>query len=212
MNDTHATVPARGRWAPLSPRQTAQLLAGADFPWWIAGGYAIELAVGEPYREHGDLDVLVLHRDQDKVRRFFGGWDLFMADPPGAGILRPWPPGGVLPARVHDVWCRRAPDEPWSIQLMFDEAEDEEWVSRRDAQVRRPLTQLGGATSTGVPYLSPEVQLFYKAKNVREKDQLDFDWILPHLDAGQQAWLVGALELVLPGHDWLGRLRRSGRR
>ncbi|MFF9644180.1 nucleotidyltransferase domain-containing protein [Kitasatospora aureofaciens] len=73
MNDTHATVPARGRWPPLSSRQAAQLLAGADSPWWIAGGYAIELAVGKPYHEHGDLDVLLLHRDQDKVRRFFGG-------------------------------------------------------------------------------------------------------------------------------------------
>ncbi|WP_418909921.1 nucleotidyltransferase domain-containing protein [Kitasatospora phosalacinea] len=212
MIDENATVPAQGPWAPLAPHEVARLLAGADFPWWIASGYAIELAVGEPYREHGDLDVLVLHRDQQEVRRFFDGWDLFMADPPGAGLLRPWPPGEILPARVHDVWCRRAPDEPWSIQLMFDEADGEEWVSRRDARVRRPLAQLGRVTSAGVAYLSPEVQLFYKAKNVREKDQLDFDRMLPRLDADQRAWLMGALKLVLPGHAWLGRLRQWGRR
>uniref|UniRef100_A0AB33JUW1 Uncharacterized protein n=1 Tax=Kitasatospora sp. CMC57 TaxID=3231513 RepID=A0AB33JUW1_9ACTN len=62
-------------------------------------------------------------------------------------------------------------------------------------------------SSTGIPYLTPDVQLFYKAKNIREKDQLDFDRVLPHLDVGQRAWLAGALELVFPGHVWLSRLR-----
>ncbi len=206
--DTNATVLARGPWAPLSPQEAAELLAGAEFPWWIAGGYAIELAVGETYREHGDLDVLVLRRDQARVRRYFGGWNLFLADPPGAGTLRAWQTGRGLPSRVHDVWCRRAPDVPWSVQLMLDEADGDDWVSRRDSRIRRPLAQLGEVASTGIPYLSPEVQLFYKAKNVREKDQLDFDRVLPHLDAGQQAWLASALELALPGHVWLGSLRR----
>ncbi|MFG3225163.1 nucleotidyltransferase domain-containing protein [Kitasatospora sp. NPDC048194] len=208
MIDANATVPAQGPWTPLSPQEAAELLAGADFPWWIAGGFAIEWAVGEPYREHSDLDVLVLHRDQARVRRHFEGWDLFLADPPGAGRLRAWSTGEDLPSRVHDVWCRRSPDEPWSVQLMLDKADGEDWVSRRDSRVRRPLAQLGQVTCTGIPYLSPEVQLFYKAKNVREKDQLDFDRVLPRLDAGQRAWLVGALELALPGHDWLSRLNR----
>ncbi|BFV56364.1 hypothetical protein KCMC57_up14680 [Kitasatospora sp. CMC57] len=111
MIDTNSTVPAQGPWAPLQPHEVARLLAGADFPWWIAGGYAIELAVGGAYREHGDVDVLVLRRDQARVRRWFGGWD-FLADPPGAGTLRAWPTGIGLPGRVHDVWCRREPDEP----------------------------------------------------------------------------------------------------
>ncbi|MEU4586584.1 amino acid transporter [Kitasatospora aureofaciens] len=208
MSDANTNVPAQGRWAPLSPQGVAELLAGADFPWWIAGGYAIELAVGETYREHGDLDVLVLHRDQARVRRHFGGWDLFLADPPGGKTLHAWPTGRGVPGRVHDVWCRRAPDEPWSVQLMLDEADGDEWVSRQDSRIRRPLARLGRLTSTGIPYLSPEVQLFYKAKNVREKDQVDFDRVLPHLDTGQQACLASALELALPGHDWLGRLKR----
>ncbi|MFI0218257.1 nucleotidyltransferase domain-containing protein [Streptomyces lydicus] len=206
--DTNGTGLARGPWAPLSPHEVAELLTGADFPWWIAGGYAIELAVGEAYREHSDLDVLVLHRDQARVSRHFDGWDLYLADPPGTGRLRAWPRGERLPSRVHDVWCRRAPSEPWSVQLMFDEADGDEWVSRRDSRVRCPLAQLGRVASTGIPYLSPEVQLFYKAKNVREKDQLDFERVLPHLDAGQRAWLAGVLELTLPGHAWLGTLKR----
>ncbi|BFV56363.1 hypothetical protein KCMC57_up14670 [Kitasatospora sp. CMC57] len=91
---------------------------------------------------------------------------------------------------------------------MLDEGDGEEWVSRRDSRIRRPFVQLGHVSSTGIPYLSPEVQLFYKAKNVWEKDQLDFDLVLPHLNPGQQAWLANALELALPSHTWLGRLKR----
>ncbi|MEU9887907.1 amino acid transporter [Sphaerisporangium sp. NPDC051011] len=207
MINTNATVLARGPWAPLSPQEAAELLAGADFPWWIAGGYAIELAVGETYREHSDLDVLVLRRDQARIRRHFDRWDLFLADPPGAGTLRAWPEGEDLPGQVHDVWCCRAPDEPWSVQLMLDEADTDEWVSRRDARVRRRLAQLGRVTSTGIPYLSPEVQLFYKAENVRAKDEIDFERVVPLLDVGQRAWLASALGLVLPGHAWLDRLK-----
>ncbi|MFC5187966.1 nucleotidyltransferase domain-containing protein [Actinomadura harenae] len=212
MTSTNGTVSVRGPWDPLSPEKAAALLAEAEFPWWIAGGYAIELAVDVPYREHSDLDVLVLRRDQALVRRHFEAWDLFSADPPGAGSLRVWPVGEDLPNRVHDVWCRPSPDQPWSVQLMFDEADGGEWVSRRDARVRRPLAQLGRATSTGIPYLSPEVQLFYKAKDVRAKDELDFERTLLLLDADQRGWLVDALEMTMPGHAWLTRLSTLGRR
>ncbi|BFV56347.1 hypothetical protein KCMC57_up14510 [Kitasatospora sp. CMC57] len=145
----NANEPAQEPWAPLSPKEAAELLAGADFPWWIAGGYAIELAVGGAYRGHGDLDVLVLHRDQAGVRRYFGEWDVFLADPHGAGTLRTWPMGEDLPSRAHDVWCRRAPDEPWSVQLMFDEADGDEWASCRDSRIRRPTTQLGRCPPLG---------------------------------------------------------------
>lgn len=58
---------AVGRWVPEHPDGVAALFAQADFPWWIAGGYAIELAVGRELRPHGDLDVLVLRRDQARV-------------------------------------------------------------------------------------------------------------------------------------------------
>ena len=48
-------------------RDRGQLRAGlfADVPWWcVAGGHAVELAVGRPLRPHSDIDVLLLRRDQ----------------------------------------------------------------------------------------------------------------------------------------------------
>jgi hypothetical protein len=53
----------------------------AGGPWWIAGGCAIELAVGQPVRDHADVDVLVLRRDRLAVQRALPGWDWQAADP-----------------------------------------------------------------------------------------------------------------------------------
>ncbi|MFE0702041.1 nucleotidyltransferase domain-containing protein [Streptomyces sp. NPDC058872] len=191
---------------PDRPEAMALLFARADFPWWIAGGCAIELAVGRELRGHGDLDVLVLRRDQAPVRAALADWDLYVADPPGRGELRPWHPGEVLRPPLHDVWCRRTPEAPWSVQLMLDEAEGSWWVSRRTPEVRLPIDRVGRTNGTGIPYLAPEVQLFYKAKAPRDKDEIDFEAVLPLLDAAARAWLVGAIGVVEPHHPWLRRL------
>ena len=56
-----------GRWQPFTPRKVADLLDGAQFPWWIAGGWAAE-ASGAPARKHEDTDIAVLHDDLPAVR------------------------------------------------------------------------------------------------------------------------------------------------
>jgi hypothetical protein len=195
-----------GRWVPDRPEDVAAVFAKADFPWWIAGGYAIELAVGRELRAHGDLDVLVLRRDQALVRGLLADWDLYVANPPGRGELRPWQPGDVLQSPLHDIWCRRTPKAPWSVQLMLDEAEGAQWVSRRDPAIRLPIDQLGRTTKAGIPYLAPEVQIFYKAKATRDKDETDFEAVLPLLDAPARAWLAAVIRVIAPGHPWLRRL------
>ncbi|MFJ7904030.1 nucleotidyltransferase domain-containing protein [Streptomyces sp. NPDC096198] len=182
------------------------MFARADFPWWIAGGYAIELAVGHELRPHGDIDVLVLRRDQARVRVLLTGWDLYVADPPGQGRLRPWPAEETLQPPLHDIWCRRTPQTPWSVQLMLDEAEGTQWVSRRDPGIRLPIDRLGRTSETGIPYLAPEVQLFYKAKATRDKDETDFAAALPLLDAPARAWLADAINVISPDHPWLRQL------
>ena len=199
------TLTPWGPWEPASPAEAAELFRGCQARWWIAGGYAIELAVGRPLREHGDVDVLLLRRDQLAAQEALPGWDWHAADPPGT--LRPWRPAERLPAGVHDIWCRPGPGEPWRIQLMLDESSGGDWVSRRDPRIRRPVTSLGSVTAGGIPYLAPEIQLFYKAKSLRPKDEADFAACLPVLTGAQAQWLGDALGLVYgPGHPWRTRL------
>jgi hypothetical protein len=54
--------------------------------------------------------------------------------------------------------------------------------------------------------LAPEVQLLYKSKDLRPKDEQDFETMLRALDAGRRQWLRDALRVATPGHPWLRRL------
>jgi hypothetical protein len=189
-------------WDPLSPAEVAGLFA--ETPWWIAGGYAIELAVGHPLRPHSDVDVLLLRRDQLAAQRALTGWEWWAADPPGT--LRPWQPGELLPAGVHDIWCRPAGSAHWRVQVMLDESAGEEWISRRDPRVRRPIDTLTCVSPSGVPYLTPEIQLYYKSRSPRAKDDADFQAVSPLLNAAQRRWLADALTLTGGSPRWLNEL------
>lgn len=188
-------------WDPASPSEVATLFAEIGVPWWIAGGYAIEFAVGHAFREHADVDVLLLRRDQLAVQEALASWEWWAADPPGT--LRPWRRGEFLPAGIDDVWCRPGPSAPWRIQVMLDETDGGEWVSRRNPAVRRPIARLGEVSADGIPYLAPEVQLLAKSRDIRPKDEQDFAEALPLLDADRRRWLADALD---DAHPWQERL------
>jgi Aminoglycoside-2''-adenylyltransferase len=191
-----------GTWDALSPSAVAAELFGLPCPWWIAGGWAIDLHLGRQTRAHADVDVLFLRADQSAVQRHLAGWDLHAADPPG--ILRSWVEGETLAMGIHDIWCRRSPSSPWSLQLMIDESEGDQWVYRRDDRIRRLVVDLDGPSSNMEHrVLSPDVQLLYKSADPREKDEADFRGVLADLDTSQRRWLGESLALTSPLHPWL---------
>ncbi|MEP6871632.1 MAG: amino acid transporter [Anaerolineaceae bacterium] len=196
-----------GPWDPMTPREVGGLLAGLDAPWWIAGGYAIEAFVARAFREHGDVDVGLLRRDQLLIQKRLDDWDLHAADPPGT--LRPWVRGESLPLGVHDIWARRGAGRPWRFQLMLNESEGDDWLYRRDPRIRRALGTLVWPRD-GISYLAPEVQLLFKAKAPRAKDEADFEAALPLLDKPKRLWLSDALALTEPANPWINWLTEQG--
>jgi hypothetical protein len=59
------------------------------------------------------------------------------------------------------------------------------------------------------PCLAPDVQLYYKAKDVRPKDDLDLKMALPILTPRQRAWLAESVYRSYGAdHPWLARLER----
>jgi hypothetical protein len=193
-----------GPWAPLGVGQAAALLGALPFPWWIAGGWAIDLAAGRQTRPHADLDILVLRRDALACQAALRGWDLHAADPPGT--LRLWRAGEELPGPVHDICCRRDPAGPWLFQLMLGESEGDRWLFRRDPGVTLPLAALGRRTAEGIPYLAPAVQLLFKSRGRRPKDEADCAVALPLLDPEERRWLAAAIRRGDAHHPWLARL------
>jgi hypothetical protein len=80
------------------------------------------------------------------------------------------------------------------------------WVFGGGADVRRPLAEVGQPASAGIPILAPEIVLLYKAGDPKEKDEADFDAVVPRLSAAQREWLAHALERCHPEHSWIPRL------
>ncbi len=205
MGATAAPADPAAPWDPLSVADVAELFQGIAVPWWIAGGYAIDLAAGRTTRAHDDIDILILRRDHRIVRGHLAAWECHMADPPGA--LRPWPGGTALPDQVHDVWCRANADDRWRFQLMVDEVDGARWVSRRDRRITRSVSDIGHLTADGIPYLRPEIQLLYKSRGRRPKDEADLAMALPLLDETELGWLRDAILLTAgDDHPWQSRI------
>jgi len=193
-----------GTWDPLEPSEVAGLLEACCPRWWIAGGYAIDAFVGRfDRRPHDDIDVGLLAWDQALIRGCLEGWDWHCADPPGH--LRPWRPNEVLQEPIHDVWARERVNGPWRLQLVLNPGRDETWIYRRDSRIRLHVSELVWC-SDGIPYLVPEVQLLFKSKTARTKDEQDLEDSLPLLSTRQRTWLREALHLSSPMHPWLDRL------
>ena len=183
-------------WEPLRPGDAAVLLRDLDVPWWIAGGWSLDLFLGEETRAHEDLDVAVLRRDQRRVFDALAEWELAGAHD---GELTAWS-GQPLPAGCNSVWAKPSGAARWHLEFVLDESEGDTWRYRRDMRVTRPLTSIG---PTGGPQ-PPEVTLLYKARDAGHED--DWDVVAPKLDAAARTWLADAVAVAHPESPYRGRL------
>jgi hypothetical protein len=177
------------------------LLSGLTVPWWVVGGWAIDLAIGHATRRHGDVDVMLLERDEHALRHL-----------PEVGLRlssgpddeeQPWPASRRLVAgsdSVHLVSSRL----PLPTQVLLGAAVGTTWVFHRGKPtITRPL---GVVTweRYGIPFFAPEVVLAMKSMAGRDKDTDDFQAVLPLLDIPERRWLRDAIT-----RRWRASARRA---
>jgi hypothetical protein len=173
----------------------------------------VSLAAGRRTRPHADLEVSVLHRDHARFYAALGGGELRLVGPDGA--FDRWR-GEAVPEEVHQCWMRPARAEeaptpmafaadPEFVDVLFEYADGDDWLYRRDPRVRLPLERFG-TEAGGVPLVRPEVALLYKSREQRWKDGRDLRTLLPLLDGEARRWLREAVALAHPASPWLGRL------
>lgn len=198
-------MPEPYRWDALSPEGVRTLFDGFGAPWWIAGGWAIDLFLGRQTREHGDIDLAVLRSDQPRLQRHLRDWDVNVAHD---GALTPWADGDWLVAPRWQFWVRRNADAAWAFEVFLEDSRDGEWRFRRDQSIALPLERFGAATAEGIPIIAPEIALLYKAARApeNERNRRDFAAAAPALDAAARAWLRDALAALYPGHEWIEQL------
>jgi adenylate kinase family enzyme len=192
-------------WQPLSVDELNSTLTGLECDWAIAGGWAIDLFLGRETRKHEDIDVIIRRDDQLKLQTHLKDWDLWVADPPGT--LRPWKKSEFIGKGLQDIWCRRSPNDSWKIQIMLFDVENGDWIFKRDESIRKNLRHVISKSKNGLNILSPEVQLLYKSKSLREKDRVDFDNALQAMSSEQKSWLKETiLKVYKNDHEWLIKL------
>lgn len=188
-------------WIPLSVDTVTKVFADAPFYWALAGGYAVELFLGTSIRPHEDIDVIIFRDDQLHLQTWLKNWELYAADPPGT--LRKWEQGEFLPYGIHDIWGHEIGEEAWQLQIMVTEVDGNDWFTRRNPLIRGKKTDLITVYQS-VPCIRIEVQLMYKAKGQRPKDEQDFHACLPKMNTNDKLWLKEKLILLYPnGHDWI---------
>jgi uncharacterized protein (DUF952 family) len=93
-----------GKTLDQAVAQAGSIMAGFDRPWWVAGGWAIDCAVGRRTRPHADLELAVLHRDHQALYAHLAGWELRLARP--GGDFARWDGTPLAAPMFHQFWAR----------------------------------------------------------------------------------------------------------
>lgn len=193
--------PGLEAWRAWTPREAAERMKGFPRPWCVAGGWAVDLFLGEQTRPHSDLEIAVSRSDFPQVRAAFSGFGLFSV---GDGEVRRMPPNAEPPPEKHQAWVLDEAAQAWRMDVFLEPGDAATWICRRDPRIVEPRARIVRRTAAGTPYLAPEAVLLFKAKAVRPKDEADLAACLPRMSAEARAWLRSGLELAHPGHAWLG--------
>jgi Aminoglycoside-2''-adenylyltransferase len=194
--------------------EVAEMLYSLDKPWYIAGGWAIDLYLGQQRRNHKDVDIAVFRQDQLAFQGYFleRGWKLwkYIGD---SVQVEPWSIGEQLMLPDRGILAEPSDVTMPQIDILLSEIKGDSWYYHADSRITHPLKTLGLRSDLGVPFFSPEIVLLFKARQVsteepndsvyQEKDEKDFQAIRRLLTAEQRAWLAEALTLFYSTHPWL---------
>jgi len=99
------------------------------------------------------------------------------------------------------------------IELEIDSRDGDDFVVQESPRITRSMDK-AMLSRDGVPYLAPEIILFYKSDRqssehpgIRPKTEADFKAIIPLLSEESKTWLTNALNIAYPdGYGWLSGL------
>ena len=182
----------------------ADVMRGFPHPWWVAGGWAVDLFVGRVTREHGDIEIGAFRDTQRALHAHLGRFKLFKAVD---GAFVPWDAATediVPPVFQIQATHESLPGE--DLQVFLDDRDGGRWICRRNVAITRPVDDVT-FSARAVRALRPEIQLLFKAKHFElAKNERDFSLVAPLLTSEQRSWLKESTAATHPGHPWIGRL------
>ncbi len=175
-----------------SLRSQLEVMESFRRPWFVAGGWAIDLFLGRETRSHGDVDIAIFREDQFELRRHLSNWNW---EKMVSGTRVCWDSNEWLELPVHEV-C--ASSGECQLEFLFNERREDLWEYRRDRTIVRSISHFRGNTQGGLPVFPPEIVLLYKSKSPSEKDLSDFRKVWPRLHSEARWWLADAMVRFRP--------------
>ena len=196
-------APNEDAWCPWSPHQLAERLRGFATPWYVVGGWALDLWLGEERRSHEDLEFAVAPEDAPRVARQLYDLAFFEAKD---GALREANVAAPMADSAWQWWGADTGARCWRVDMMAERGTADQWRYKRDPSLLVPRANAIRTTSDGIGYLAPSLVLLFKAKHRRPKDQSDFDAVAGQLDDPDRRDLKRWLRDLHPEHNWIERL------
>ncbi len=194
---------ADDEWEAWTPDDLAVRFADLAVPWYVTGGWALDLWHGRLTRQHGDLEFATLPEGIGDCRARLGDLDHFVARD---GTLTYLPHGARPPDDLTQIWMADMRARRWRVDMMVERGTEGTWRYKRDPTFCLPRADSVRRTPSGLPYLAPALVLLFKARHRRDKDERDFETALPRLAEAERTALSRWLGRFHPGHGWIRRL------
>jgi hypothetical protein len=163
------------------------------YPWFIAGGWAIDLFLRKETRIHEDIEIGIYRKHQMQLYRYLEKYKKYYIDNRsliGIHEKREWNKE-YLRLPIHEVYLEYNKLE---IEVLLNERDDTSWIYRRNEKIKRDERKVILYSDKRIPYLCPEIVLLYKTKDIRDKDMIDIEKALPKMDEEQKEWLIDSIE------------------
>lgn len=203
---------------PEPVARLAEVMSGYGAAWSLCGGWAVDAWLGRLSRDHGDVDVSVFADDQRALFDHLDGWQLLAHDAAWeANDAEQWWDGRRrlnVPSHIHARPPEMTgsmpeggiakPEDGFTLDIQVDGCSGGDWIVSREPRIAASLDRCVRESPWGLPTATPEVLLFFKSRDMRLRDRLDFAALQSLLEDDQRSWLREAIAQA--GHPWLGTL------
>lgn len=174
-------------------------------PWFVAGGWTIDLAVNEVTREHKDIDICIFREDAEYTINYFSDWDIQVAIP---GEHRLEKVNQLLDIELPR-YCLHLFQGKKFLEILLTEQSGKEVIFRKNRDLRMNINDFSKQNGN-LSFVNPAWQLLFKSLSTREEDEHDFKIYINKVnDHESKKWLFKSIKAVNGNQEWTEVLRKD---
>jgi hypothetical protein len=191
------------------------LLSDLNIDYAFSGGFALDLFIGKTIRKHSDIDICVFLNDRNKIIDYMilKGWKVYEFC--GNGIIH-FLDNYTMSIHKSNLMCIYNNCELLEIketgninyfyhnfydvgitklnymEFLFNDKLENIIIFDKKWDITKRIEE-AFFEKNGLKYLAPEIIMYFKSYNLDNKNQMDYDKIVDHLNINQIKWLNESL-------------------